>query len=139
VSALVVPIARARGGAVHVLHVIETDVLVGEDATELESSAQGQTLLAACMAELREAGVPVTGELLQSYGTHADVAAKILRRAADLGAGAIVLGPETRHGTATSVNAYIAAHAPSHVIIVNPDAGALGRPTAPRLRDTVHP
>jgi len=69
------------------------------------------------------------GELLHSYGTHADVAAQILHRANDLGAGAIVLGPETRHVTAaSSVNAYIAAHAPSHVIILNPAAGTLGRP-----------
>jgi nucleotide-binding universal stress UspA family protein len=128
VSALAAPLARARGAAVDVLHVIETDVLAGEDTADLESSAQARALLDACMSELREAGVPVTGELLRSYGTHTDVAAQILRRAADLGAGAIVLGPETRHDTA-GVNAYIAAHAPSHVIIVNPDAGALGRPS----------
>jgi nucleotide-binding universal stress UspA family protein len=142
VSAMVAPLARARGGAVHVLHVIETDVLAGEDAADLESPVQGLTLLAACMAELREAGVAVTGELLHSYGTHTDVAAQILRHAADLRAGAIVLGPETRGANPTnSVNAYIAAHAPSHVIVVNPDAGALGRPTAPtvtRLRDAAH-
>ena len=82
------------------------------------------------MAELSAVGVPVTGELLHSYGTHADVAAQILRRATDLGAGAIVLGPETRHAAASSINAYIAARAPGHVIIVNPAAGALGRPSA---------
>jgi isopentenyl diphosphate isomerase/L-lactate dehydrogenase-like FMN-dependent dehydrogenase len=74
--------------------------------------------------------VPVTGELLHSYGTHTDVAAQILQRATDLGAGAIVLGPETRHAAASGVNAHIAAHAPCHVIIVNPAAGALGRPKA---------
>jgi hypothetical protein len=69
--------------------------------------------------------------LLHSYGTHADVPAEILRRATDLGAGAIVLGPETRHAATTGgINAYIAAHAPSHVIILNPDAGVLGRPSA---------
>jgi nucleotide-binding universal stress UspA family protein len=88
-------------------------------------------MLDACIAELREAGVPVSGELLHSYGTHTDVAAQILRRAADLRAGAIVLGPDTRHLTLTGrVTAYVAAHAPSHVIIVNPHAGALGRPIA---------
>ena len=43
--------------------------------------------------------MPVTGELLHSYGTHTDVAAQILRRATDLRAGAIVLGPDTRHAT----------------------------------------
>jgi hypothetical protein len=54
-------------------------------------------LLEACIAELSEAGVPVTGELLRSYGTHTVVAAAIVRRATELGAGTIVLGPETRH------------------------------------------
>jgi MFS family permease len=124
VSALARPLVRARGAAVHVLHVIETDVLAGEEAAELESATHARELLDGCVAELEGAGVSVTGELLHSYGTHADVAAEILRRAVDLGAGAIVLGPETR---TTGVNAYVAAHAPGHVIIINPAAGVLGR------------
>jgi nucleotide-binding universal stress UspA family protein len=128
VSALAAPLARARGAAVHVLHVIETDVLAGEDTADLENPTHARALLDDCIAELSEARVPVTGELLHSYGTHADVAAEILHRATELGAGAIVLGPETRHTTTTSgVNAYIATHAPGHVIIINPDAGVLGR------------
>jgi ACDE family multidrug resistance protein len=126
VSALAAPLARARGAAVHVVHVVETDVLAGEDAADLESPTHAQALLDACIAELSDAGVPVTGELLHSYGTHTDVAAEILHRATDLGAGAIVLGPETRHTTTSGINAYIATHAPSHVIILNPDAGILG-------------
>ena len=131
VSAMAAPLARARGSAVHVLHVVETDVLAGEDAADLESAAQAGALLDACVGELREAGVPVTGELLRSYGNHADVATQILRRAAALRAGAIVVGPDTRQATlATGVTACIAAHAPSHVIVVNPRAGALGRPLA---------
>ena len=128
VSALAVPLARARGGAVHVLHVIETDVLAGEEAADLESATDAQALLDECTAELGEAQVPVTGELLHSVGTHADIAAAILNRARALGAGLIVLGPETRNGaTAAGVNAYIATHAPGDVIILNPDAGILGR------------
>jgi MFS family permease len=134
VSALVVPMARTRGSAVHVLHVIETDTVAGEDVAELEDSVDARAELEGCLAELREAGVPVTGELLHSYGTHADVAVQILRRAAELGAGAIVLGPETRHSALTTgVSAYIAAHAPTHVVIVNPRAGALGRPVTAAL------
>jgi nucleotide-binding universal stress UspA family protein len=130
VSALVVPLARARGAAVHVLHVIETDVLAGEAVAELEGPADGRPVLELCMSELREAGVPVTGELLHSYGTHVDVGGQILRRAAELGAGAIVLGPATRPPLSTGVTGYVAGHAPSHVVIVNPRAGALGRPLA---------
>jgi MFS family permease len=128
VSALAAPLARARGAAVHVLHVIESDVLAGEEAADLESLADAQALLDDCLAELSDARVAVTGELLHSYGTHADVAEQILHRATDLGAGAIVLGPETHNATG-GVNAYIASHASGHVIILNPAAGALGRPS----------
>jgi MFS family permease len=136
VCALAAPLAHARGAAVHVVHVVETDVLAGEDVADLETPRHAQALLEACIAELSEAGVPVTGELLHSYGAHTDVAVEIVHRAADLGAGAIVLGPETHHATTTGVNAYIATHAASHVIVLNPDVGALGassvihRPTA---------
>jgi MFS transporter, ACDE family, multidrug resistance protein len=138
VSAIATPLARARGAAVHLLHVIETDVLAGEDTAELENPLQAQTLLDDCVTELREAGVSVTGELLHSYGTHTDVAKQILHRAAELQAGAIVLGADTRHPVlTTAVTAYIAAHAPTHVIVINPNAGALGHPT-PTAGDTSH-
>jgi nucleotide-binding universal stress UspA family protein len=131
VSVMATPLARARGGDVHVLHVIETDVVAGEDTAELETTAQARALLDACMDQLRNAGVPVTGELLHSYGTHRDVAMQILRRVDDVQAGVIVLGPDTRHGTlTTNVTGYIAGHAPAHVVVVNPAAGALGRPVA---------
>jgi nucleotide-binding universal stress UspA family protein len=139
VSAIATPLARARGAAVHVLHVIETDVLAGEDTAELETPPHARAILDACMDELRQAGVPVTGELLHSYGTHTDVATQILHRAADVHAGAIVLGAETRHLTLTTkVTAQIAAHAPTHVIVINPNAGALGRPN-PTITDTNDP
>jgi MFS transporter, ACDE family, multidrug resistance protein len=134
VSAMAVPLARARGAAVHVVNVIETDVVAGEDTAEIESSAQAGALLDTCVAELREAGVPVSGELLHSYGTHVDVARQILRRAADLQAGAIVLGPDTHQTLTGDVTAYIARHARCHVIIINPRAGALGRPVPAAAR-----
>jgi nucleotide-binding universal stress UspA family protein len=128
VSAMAVPLARARGQVVLVVNVIETDVLAGEDTAELETRADANALLDACIGELRAAGVPVSGELLHSYGTHIDVARQILRRAADLRAGAIVLGPDTHQTPANDVSAYVAGHAPCHVIVINPRAGALGRP-----------
>jgi nucleotide-binding universal stress UspA family protein len=129
VAAMAVPLARARGAAVHVLHVVERDVIAGEDAVDLETPSEAQELLEACIAELRESGMPVGGELVRSVGTHADVAEQILRRATELDAGAIVLGPDT-HETALAarVTARIAGHAAAHVIVLNPRAGALGRP-----------
>jgi ACDE family multidrug resistance protein len=127
VCAMTVPLARARATTVHVLHVIERDV-VGEDAIDLESAAAAEELLDACVAELRGAGVPVIGELLHSVGTHADVATRILERAAELWATTIVLGPETHHGALGGrVSAEVAAAAPSHVIVLHPAAGPLGR------------
>jgi MFS family permease len=129
VCAMTVPLARARLTAVHVLHVIERDIALGEDAVDVESMTDATELLDACVAELRRAEVPVFGELLHSVGTHADVSARILRRAAQLAATAIVLGPETRHGPlAARVTADIASTAPTHVIVLHPDSGPLGRP-----------
>jgi ACDE family multidrug resistance protein len=128
-SAMAVPLARARGGEVHVVHVVEEDILAGEDTIALETDAVANELLAACMAELRESGMPITGELLHSFGTHADVADQILARAAELNAGVIVIGPETRHGPlAAPVAAAVAERADAHVIVLHPEAGALGRP-----------
>jgi MFS family permease len=129
VCAMAVPLARARASTVHVLHVIERDILTGEDAIDLESDAAATDVLDACVAELREAGVPVIGEMLHVVGTHADVSARVLDRARQLAATAIVLGPETRHGPlAAQVTAEIAAAAPSHVIVLHPAAGPLGSP-----------
>jgi nucleotide-binding universal stress UspA family protein len=127
------PLARARGSAVRVLHVVERDVVAGEDAVDRETPSEAQALLDACIAELRTSGVPVAGELVRSVGTHADVADQILRRAAELGAGAIVVGPDTHEAAlAAGVTARIAGHAPAHVVVINPRAGALGRPLATR-------
>jgi MFS family permease len=126
VCAMTVPLARAQASTVHVLHVVERDVVAGEDAVDLESTAVANDLLDACVAELWEAGVPVVGELLHSVGTHADVAERILDRAAQLSATVIVLGPETHQGPfAARVGAEIAARAPSHVIVLHPEAGPL--------------
>jgi predicted MFS family arabinose efflux permease/nucleotide-binding universal stress UspA family protein len=129
VCAMSMPIARARKTPVHVLHVVERDVVAGEDTIDIESSRAARKLLDACVAELREAGVSVVGERLHSTGTHADIATRILKRAAQLNATAIVLGPETRHGPlATRITALVAASAPTHVIILNPAAGPLRQP-----------
>jgi MFS transporter, ACDE family, multidrug resistance protein len=131
VSALAVPLARARGAAVRVLHVVERDVVAGEDAVDRETADEATALLDACVTELRASGVPVAGELVRTVGSHADVAEEILRRASELGAGAIVLGPDTHEAAlAARVTARIAGEAPTHVVVLNPRAGALGRPVA---------
>jgi MFS transporter, ACDE family, multidrug resistance protein len=123
VATMTVPLARVRGSAVHVLHAVESDVVAGEGAIELETPGEAADVLAGLMDTLRQAGVPVTGELLRSVGGHGDVANAVLRRSAELSAGLIVVGPDTR-----GVTADIAAKAPTHVVVINPAAGALGSP-----------
>jgi nucleotide-binding universal stress UspA family protein len=131
VSAMAVPLARARGGAVHVLHVLEEDIVAGEDAVELESGESARELLDRSVAELRASGMTVSGELVRAVGNHADVARRILRRAEALDAGVIVIGPETRHGLLLGpVVARVVEHAQAHVIVLHPAAGALGRTPA---------
>jgi nucleotide-binding universal stress UspA family protein len=114
-----------------VLHVVERDIVAGEDAVDRETAGEARALLDACVTELRASGVPVAGELVRTVGSHADVADEILRRAAELGAGAIVLGPDTHEAAlAARVTARVAGEAPTHVVVLNPRAGALGRPVA---------
>jgi MFS family permease len=133
ISAMAVPLARARGGEVYVVHVLEEDVAAGEGAVELETSAAAQALLEKSVAELRASGMAVSGELLHTVGNHADVAGRILERAAELQAGAIVIGPDTHHGRfLTPVAAEIAERAQAHVVILHPAAGPLGS-AQPRL------
>ena len=79
--------------------------------------------------------MPVTGELLHSVGTHADVADRILERAEELAAGAIVIGPESRHGVlAAPVAAAVAQHAEAHVIVLHrpPERSAVRFSQPPR-------
>src|SRR3954466_14735292 len=102
VSAMAVPLARARGSAVHVLHAVETDLPLGEAVADLETPAEAQGVLVEAIATLSQAGVPVTGELLHTFGDHATVADIILRRAAELSAGLIAVGPDTRQLTLSS-------------------------------------
>jgi MFS family permease len=129
VCSMAAPLALAREGQVHVLHVIEIDVVAGEDAIEIETEQVARDVLTACLAELGKQGASATGEVLRSFGTHADVAMQILRRASELAAGAIIVGAETRAGPlASGVTAIIAERAPTHVVVLQPSAGPLGRP-----------
>ena len=133
VSAMAVPLARARGSEVHVLHVVERDVVVGEDAVDLETAAEARGAarrLRRRAARVRRAGhrrAARTASARTPTSRDADPAA----RAEDLGAGLIVVGPDSRQTTiGAGVTARIAGHAPAHVIVVHPRAGALGRPLA---------
>jgi MFS transporter, ACDE family, multidrug resistance protein len=140
VSAMSVRLAQARATPVCVLHVVEDDVLAGEAVAETETAEQARATLRECVEVFQRAGLRAGGELLRADGDHADTGRAILRRAAALSAGLIVVGPTSRRGALAallgpSVTAHVAEHAPCHVVVVNPSAGALGAgaaDTAPR-------
>jgi hypothetical protein len=97
VTAAAARLAAERGVGVEVLHVRETDVLVGEDAADLETRERAHAALEDRLAQLREAGVPAGGEVLRSVGTHEDAARAVLDRLAATGAGTLVVGAPARH------------------------------------------
>jgi MFS family permease len=129
ICAMSKPFIRSQQSEVRVLHVLESDVLAGEEVVDVEPDEQAATSLAACLHSLADTGVPVEGELLHVVGSHHDIAGRIVQRASELHATAIVVGPETHRGPlAARVTAEIAATAPAHVLVVHPEAGPLGRP-----------
>jgi MFS transporter, ACDE family, multidrug resistance protein len=126
---MAVPLAAARSAPVHVLHVVETDVVAGEAVVDAESDEAARALLDRCVATFTAAGVAVGGELLHVTGSHIDIASVILRRGAEIPASAIVLGAESRHGPlGARISAEVVARAPTHVVVLQPAAGPLGRP-----------
>ena len=101
--------ARPRH-AVHVVNVIETDAWAGEDTASLRPALRRtHCLMPASPSFARR--VSSQRRAPHSDGTHIDVARQILRRAADLRAGAIVLGPDTHQALANDVSAYVAGQA----------------------------
>jgi ACDE family multidrug resistance protein len=123
------PLATAP---VHVLHVVESDILAGEGVVDTETESAARALLDRCVTVFQSAGVPVAGELAHATGSHSDVADVILRRSRELGASAIVLGAETRHGPlGARVSAEIVGRASTHVIVLRPSAGPLASGAAP--------
>jgi MFS family permease len=114
VTAEAARVALLRGRPVHVMHVLETDV-VGDEAIERESGDVARATLTARLDQLRRAGVTADGEVLSVAGRHADVASLIAHRAADTGAGVIVLG---RPAERTSLTDLVTREAPVNVLVV---------------------
>ena len=74
VSAIAVPLARAAAPRSTSCTSSRQTCSRARTPPTSRRGRKRRRLLDACIAELREAGVPVTGELLHSYGTHTDVA-----------------------------------------------------------------
>ncbi|HEY6761626.1 MAG TPA: MFS transporter [Baekduia sp.] len=120
VTAAAARVALLRDRPVHVVHVLETDV-VGDDAVARESGDEARATLRARVAQLRAAGVAADGELLRSTGRHADVATRIAAAAAEAGAPVIVLGrPTETAALSRDVTDLVTREAPASVLVVNP-------------------
>ena len=120
VTAEAARIALLRDRPVHVVHVLETDV-IGDDVLARESGDEAGATLRTRLAQLRAAGVTADGEVLASTGRHADVAALIAGRAVETGAGVIVLGrPGEPAAPGRDVTDLVTREAPVNVLVVNP-------------------
>jgi ACDE family multidrug resistance protein len=108
VTAEAARVALLRGRSVHVVHVLETDV-VGDAAIDRESGDAARATLHARLDQLHRAGV------VSVAGRHADVAALIAHRASDTGAGVIVVG---RPAERTSLTDLVTREAPVNVLVV---------------------
>jgi MFS family permease len=113
------PPAEERVSLIEPLRALRHRATRGSGLTALFYNFGFFTLLAYTPYPLRE--------VLHSFGTHVDVALQILHRASELAAGAIIVGAESRP-LSTGVTAHIVERAPTHVIVLQPSAGPLGRP-----------
>lgn len=114
VTAEAARVALLRGRPVHVMHVLETDV-VGDDAIARESGAAARATLHARLDQLHRAGVTADGEVLSVAGRHADVASLIAHRATDTGASVIVVGRPAERASLTDL---VTRDAPVNVLVV---------------------
>ncbi len=97
-------VARAMGSTIHLLHVVdetsftssfEASVALTADVLQSLQSA-GQQVLVAAQNYVREAGIPVEGEVVESFADR--VSDLVLRKANECGAQLIVLGTHGRRG-----------------------------------------
>jgi MFS family permease len=114
VTAEAARVALLRGRPVHVMHVLETDV-VGDTAVARETGDAARATLKARLGQLEAAGVTADGEILSVAGRHADVASLIAHRATDTGAGVIVVG---RPAERTSLTDLVTRESPVNVLVV---------------------
>jgi ACDE family multidrug resistance protein len=110
-------VARARGAAVHVVHVRETRV-VADDAADLEDRSAAGAIVAAAVGRLK--GVEATGEVLHVTGHHADAAAAVLDLADRTRPSAVVVGRPAHGGElgAPSLTTVLTERAPCDVVVV---------------------
>jgi ACDE family multidrug resistance protein len=114
-------VARARGAAVHVVHVRETRV-IADDTADLEDASTAGAIVDAAVGRLTRAGVAdATGEVLHITGHHADAAAAVLELADRTAPSAVIVGRPAHHGgepRAPSLTAVLTERAPCDVVVV---------------------
>jgi MFS family permease len=106
-------VARARGAALHVVHVRETRPVL-EDAADLENRAGARAVVDTAVGRLRRAGLErVSGEVLHVTGSHEEAADAVLALADRVAAQALVVGRGSHHFSAT-----VSGAAPCDVLVV---------------------
>jgi MFS family permease len=115
-------VARARGTAVHVVHVRETRV-VADDVADVEDRAAACAIVDAAVSRLAGAdGVAgATGEVLHVTGHHTDAASAVLDVADRTAPSAVIVGRGAHHGGepgAPSLTSVLTERAPCDVVVV---------------------
>lgn len=98
-------LARTKGGAVAVLHVVEEEILDG-DAADAGTPEEAEAILARALAQLEAASIPAEGEVVRASA--ARTAGAILAKAKALPAEALVLGARHRRDPSNLVHGSVA-------------------------------
>src|SRR6185295_9657598 len=112
-------VARARGAAVHIVHVRETRV-IADGAADLEDRDTAGAIVDAAVTRLTDAGIPAaTGEVLHVTGHHADAADAVLELADRTAPQAVIVGrPTHAEPGEPSLTTALTERAPCDVVIV---------------------
>jgi nucleotide-binding universal stress UspA family protein len=112
-------VARARGAAVHVVHVRETRVIAG-DVADLEDRDAAGAIVDAAVMRLTRAGITgATGEVLHVTGHHGEAADAVLDLADRTAPQAMIVGrPTHSEPGAPSLTTALTERAPCDVVVV---------------------
>ena len=112
-------VARARGAAVHIVHVRETRV-IADDTADLEDRAAAGAIVDAAVTRLTDAGIAgATGEVLHVTGHHAEAADAVLDLAVRTAPQAVIVGRPTHSEPGEpSLTTALTERAPCDVVVV---------------------
>jgi hypothetical protein len=111
-------VAKARGAAVHIVHVRETRV-IADDSADLEDREAAGAIVDAAVMQLTRAGIAGSGEILHVTGHHGEAADAVLDLADRTAPQAVIVGrPSHSEPGAPSLTAVLSERAPCDVVVV---------------------